>query len=919
AGVLASAPEALVDEVAFVIAHTPVEVLRVASRLGQAGLLLDNARAVGEVAAKVSYARLVEKGDRTTLALARGPGDFVEIPPEDYYFWVVHPRVLFEIPARVDASWWDLSATDRGMTDSDWWKHEPETDIHAPSSKGVFWRRGFLADARFGTSLFDAVKGAPTLREAALALHRFLAHDDKEGAAIMRFGYETQDLQPWLIYAKHYGSCGEHSIVAAAGARTMLIPMSVVGCRGEDHQWNEYLDADLRWHHFDCCGAGNFDQPWNSSEGRNHEGKTVSTITRWRGDDQLSATTTTVFSPEPDYTTNGAGYTDVAPVAVRVADAAGRPLDGALVVVKSLWENRGLVSIWGYTDGTGVARFDLGYEPNGGYSIEAYTPLGAAGVRTFPVVENRAAELRLSVPNRLPPAEPPGTVPVTLLRAELRPPNFVTGRRFRIGSWLADAHGYRGAGSTAVPAEAGPLVKAFYLTPEEYARFEGGFPFSPSAAPDPAAEHWLVVSNRDALYLEATVRLTGLLAPGEDAVPPSVSLDTAEVSGARGTKIVVEGKATDDRRVARLGFAAPAFGGERDVTAGLDPATGRFRFEIDTGAGGPVPAGGYAAAVLARDGRGNEARADFRIVVTPAREFTDQTIRQDDPDDPLARCSWVYGPFDLGAGLPFLVVRTRSLVEGFDMDMHVYRDGNGNGRIDGASERVAQSAGPSAAERVVLLRPAAGTYWVFCQGFKVEGESASLDVEIWPSGSARAVVDLAPVGPVREPPAEISFRVLPFAAGRKVTVNGVEVPGGPVYRLPATAGTVRVEVEGLETREWSFVHDPDPPDLAVLAPEPGEVSGKFTLVAEARDAHGLARVFCRLPGGKEVALAPRAGEGGPEDRFAADLDATDWAAGEHVLTVVAEDRAGHRTERALALRVSREPSAAPDAGGRSTR
>jgi hypothetical protein len=927
ADVLASAPENLVDEVAFVIAHTPTGVLRVMARLGQAGLLLDNARAIGEVAAKVAYARIVEKGDRTTLALARAPDDFVEIAPEDYYFWVVHPRFLFEIPCPVDASWWDLRAADRGLTDSDWWKHEPETDIHAPSPKGVFWRKGFLTDARFGTSLFDAVKGAPTLRDAAIALHGFLANGTKDAAAIMRFGYETQDLQPWLIYAKHYGSCGEHSIVAAAGARTMLIPMSVVGCRGEDHQWNEYLDADLAWHHFDCCGAGNHDQPWGSSEGRDHEGKTVSTVTRWRGDDELSATTTTVFSPEAGYTTGGAGYTDVSPVTVRVEDAAGRPLDGALVVVKSLWESRGLVSIWGYTNGTGAVRFDLGYEPNGGYSIEAYTPLGAAGVRTFPVVENRPAELVLRVPNRLPPEMPRGTAPVEVVRAELRPPNYITGRRFRIGSWLADAHGYRGAGASPVPVDPGALVKGFWLSPEEFARFTDGYPFEPSAAPDLASEHYLVVSNRDALFVEATVRLAALLAPGEDAVAPVVVLDGPEVTAPRGGKLTIEGRATDDRRVARLVFDGAAFGPERDVTAGLDPETGRFCFTIDTGDGGPLPAGAYEAAVVARDGRGNEARAPLRILVTPAREYRDQTIRQDDPDDPLAKCSWVCGPFDLPEGLPFFIVRTKSLVEGFDMDMHVYRDGNGNGRIDGAGERVAQSAGPSAAERVVLLRPAAGTYWIHCQGFRVEGDSASLDVEVWPEGSARAVVDLAPVGPVRELPAEITFRVLPFAAGHKVTVNGVEVTGGLVCRvpwpvapgggtaMPSAEGSVRVEVEGVEVREWSFVHDPDPPEITILSPEAGALpaaaggepgkgepaEGEFEVEVEARDAHGVARVFLRLPGGEEIALRRKSGEGAPPDRYAAKVDATAWPTGEHVLTVIAEDRAGHRAERELRL------------------
>ncbi len=939
AAVLAATPDDLLDEVAFSFANTPVEVVRVMTRLGQADLLLDNARAVAEMAARTAYARLVGKGDRTTIAYARAPGEWVEAPAEVYYHFVVHPRLLFEIPCRIDASWWDVRAAERGLSDSEWWAHEPERDIHEATSRGVFWRRGLVTDARFGRTLSDSVVAAPTLRDAAIAVHRFLAKGSEGGVGLMRFGYETQDLQPWLIYAKYYGSCGEHSIIAAACARTMLVPMSIVACRGEDHQWNEFWDTDGAWHHFDCCGAGNFDQPWGSSEGRQHEAKNVSTVTRWRGDDVLSATTTTVHNP-PDagYTTLGRGYTDVAEVTVRVVDAAGRPVDGALVVVKSHWENRDLVTIWGYTGGSGEVAFDLGYEPNGGYTIEALTPFGAAGVRNFPVVEGVAATLTLTAPGGPPPGlapeptavgegEPDAALSAEIVRAEIRPPNLVTGRRYRIGTWLADTHGYRGTKAGPVEVDPGTLLTALVLSPEEFANYEAGRPFRAerraAVARDgrlgfPAwrdREHYVVLDHRAALFTEAVVKFTadGSRIPDGSAPRLVVDGDRSVSRTERGGRRRLTGKVTDDRRVASLTLDFPGWPAPRDVTDRVDPATGLFEVEIDTGEGGPLPAGEYVATLAARDAHGNETSQEILVWLTPARVFADQTIRQDDKDDPLRRCSWVYGPFDVAEGERFLIVRTKSAAEGFDMDLHLYRDLNGNGRPDGVEERVAQSAGPTANERVLLLRPPAGTYWAYCQGFTVPDGTAPLTVEVYPEGTPRAVVDVSPAGPVVARPAEFTFRLSRWVGGEDIraTLDGAAVElrekegGTKVVPLPPDlapdAPHEVVVTAGGRAHPYRFVVDTRPPSLAVLAPAPGaEAAGKVRVAARAADEAGPVRVVVRGPDGKEAALAPVKDAPG---EYAADLDGAAWAKGDVFLVVIARDAAGHATEAAVRVTV----------------
>jgi hypothetical protein len=96
------------------VARTPPEVLRAMARLGQADVLLENAEAIRDVAARVPYARLVEREDHTTIAYVKEDGELREAPRDVYYWGVVHPRILYEIPCRVDVTWWGTSAKARG-------------------------------------------------------------------------------------------------------------------------------------------------------------------------------------------------------------------------------------------------------------------------------------------------------------------------------------------------------------------------------------------------------------------------------------------------------------------------------------------------------------------------------------------------------------------------------------------------------------------------------------------------------------------------------------------------------------------------------------------------------------------------------------------------------------------------------------
>lgn len=937
---LNKAPAELVDEIAFAIAHTPVEVLRTMFRLGQADLLVDNAKAVYDMAAELDYVSISEKGDHTTLAYKTADDGEIEAPRDIYYWWVVHPRILYEIPLKIDASYWDRSAADRGQTDSKWWKTEPEGDIHDPKGHGVFWRRGLVNDRRFGKSLGECVADAVTLEDALLEIHDFLAHNS-DGTAIMRFGYETQDLQPWQIYAKHYGSCGEHSIIGAACARTMLLPMSVISDRGEDHQWNEYWGTDGKWHHVDFCGKRNIDQPWGSSEGREHQHKTVSAATRWRGDDLLDATTTSVHNPEDGYTTRGTGYTDTAVVTIRVADPSGRPVDGALIIIRSHWENRNMVTLWGYTDGNGAARFDLGYEPNGGYTIEALTPLGSAGVRNFPVEENESYDLRLTTPKDKPafateerftslPAGADGSDLLTakIDRAYLTPPNFITSGRYRIGSWLTEHAGYRGTTQHEVPVDAGDLLELLVFSPEEYARFARGELCAPvirrplSGGGDIAfkaglaADHVVVISNLNALFLHAEITVAPKWSSAPEVKAPKVEwLSMGDgVLVKSGEQVSLRGKVDPVREVGSVLIRCTAW--DRDLTrpAVLDRRTGRFSFELDAGEGGPLPPGPYALTAIAKGIRGQDGvSATLPLTIAPARVFKNQVIRQDDPDDPLAGSSWELGPFVLKEGERFLLIQTKSLTKDLDMDMYLYFDQNGNGHLDGQGEQVAAGTSPTANERIYLQAPKAGTYWLHCRGWQVKGDHALLDVEVYPLGEIRAVVDAAPAGRGKSLPANLTASFRRFAAidqaSVQILLDGVDVthrsevgPGGLTLPLdPAlptdVTHTVSVRAKHAGGREeivtWTFLTDVKAPTLELLAaPESPEPDGTITIEVRAVDEGPRITVTARRAGDQPQSLQPVKDRPGV---FRAKLDTKAWGKGEHFLLITARDAVGNET------------------------
>lgn len=699
------------DEIAFVIANTSPEILRTMSRIGQADIITRNAKTIYEYAPTLPYLKLVEKSDYTTIVYNVGGKD-AELSRDDYYWYVVHPRILFELPMGINCSWWDKSAQDYGMTIEDWWKHEENIYVGKP----VFWREAYKDDKTYGESVIDAAKKSKTYEEA-MANVFWLKGIGKD--RLFTFGYLTNDIYPWQIYKKHYGSCGENSIVFASMARAALLPCYVAIDQGEDHQWNEVWMPD-GWQHLEPSSEKlAWDEPWGSTEGRKHEGKTVSTVVGWRGDDYMFATTTSVHVPESDkdYTKSGKGYTDTADVTFRILDSEDKPVEGGLVIIRSGWNNSNNVTIWGYTDVNGKTKFELGYEPY--YVIDVVTPYGITGLSRFVVKELEKYEVTLKVPgksdNKYPIySEPPNTGTNVLFESvkdEQRPMNFRTSRGYRLGGYLFDNYGHHGPLYFRQPIPATPVTIS---TGSAKYQIGAGKNFGLGA------DQTLTLSN-GSLYTWKTV-VVKINVPVKD-YNLSLNATASKTTVKSGESFEITGKVDHSTPLEKF---ETSWDGKtwKNIPIPEGKWFGEFKMTIETGENGPMSPGDkkliIRCSALSLE-KLLETRVEVPIKVVSTNKFPNQPIFQDGPD-PVADAKWRLVDFTIPEGEKYLLIQTDSKTSNLDLDMFLYLDSNGNGKID-KGEDIANSAGGSAFERILLQEPVKGPYILIIHGYSVPDDS----------------------------------------------------------------------------------------------------------------------------------------------------------------------------------------------------
>ena len=308
------------DELGFVIAHTATKVLKtmVDAPEDKQGVvyspevLLDNVKELYRTASLIPYAKLIEKGDYTTIALRFKDGKWHELPGEMYYWYVVHPRTRYEAPSYY---------------------------------LGRFWREFLFNDKKYGKTVYQAIKDAKDVYDALVKVHQW-------SRAFVEWGEESHDKLPEEPYNANYGSCGEWSILGVALGRTLLIPTRLANDWGEDHVWNEFY-SDGKWHRWDLDFEPKkaldypevYEREWK---------KFVSTVWSIRGDDYIYP-----ISKK---------YTGLARIKIKVMndEAQRNPVAGATVIVLSYWavekgyDKVPLLSIWGVTDENGEVQFELG-------------------------------------------------------------------------------------------------------------------------------------------------------------------------------------------------------------------------------------------------------------------------------------------------------------------------------------------------------------------------------------------------------------------------------------------------------------------------------------------------------------------------------------------------------------------------------
>jgi len=351
---LSETPAELYDEVAFCVGHLPPEILEYMFKREELDILQENAQAIYDIAEQLPFVTLIEEVDYTTVHIQTEAGT-TRLSPKDYYTYVVQPRLQYEIPTRINPSFWKIPANQQGISSEEWIRMSTASPHPYFTEARQFWRPIIVEDKTHGSSVLERVSSCKTAEQAIERMHLFLNTSDAD-AQWMGFGYESNDYQPMVVFAKGYGSCGEYSLLTAAIARTILLPTRIIVNTGEDHQWVEiYLDG--KWHHWDTTMG--YPQGWDNASTYDRGGNTIGMTNAWQGND--------VVSPSPI-------YTDTSQVTIQIRDSAG-PVDGILIALFSYMNGHPNLSQWGYTDGRGQYILYTG-ERKEGYAIRIIHPDG---------------------------------------------------------------------------------------------------------------------------------------------------------------------------------------------------------------------------------------------------------------------------------------------------------------------------------------------------------------------------------------------------------------------------------------------------------------------------------------------------------------------------------------------------------------
>jgi hypothetical protein len=309
ANLILSSEKIFVDEIAFSIAYSSF------GDVPTADLLTDNVKFLYENDKLIQYADIIDldegDGNYYSTIIYRVIEDNIEkefeLPPEIYYWYIVHPEAAGEKPKYVyDSLWRDylFNHNDIGYP----LLKEKISDIQ------YLWNNESYFQMNNRTWKWS-MDNHPTAIEA---VSYWIGKTVNTNALGDRPG------QPNIISHEHNGFCGELQRIAVAALRSVLVPSVAVSNIGEDHVWREFYERG--WHENDNWWAdtgGAVDMPdvytynW---------GKDISGVFAWKGDDSIYEVTHHYIHPEDRCTIN-----------FKVLDSNFKPVDGARVTCMVKW------------------------------------------------------------------------------------------------------------------------------------------------------------------------------------------------------------------------------------------------------------------------------------------------------------------------------------------------------------------------------------------------------------------------------------------------------------------------------------------------------------------------------------------------------------------------------------------------------
>lgn len=398
AAILGAAPQEMVDEIAFSIAHA-----NTASLLNPAAfpeVYRNNTEALYFASRFTPYAEIVDYGLGTpdqwsTVRYRVNESDhwvWYEYPRDVYYWWLVSPKGTDELATFIDPTvaaaghegaksqaqgglFWRWAAFNLASpswpADPGAWGYPKE---EAPpvlrdkiANAAVLWNgTTFTKGAIYndtGWFLRDGDGNVARPWNATDQAVEIVAHWVSSTLPLdaQRGNDGNRPRQPVRIQWEHNGNCGEISDMLWAGLRAALIPARGICGYGGDHCWGEFYERG--WHEIDdwwdasvSIIADNemyhygWNRDWSGLMAVRGDGFGVDVVEGYHH--AWSASRDAAYPPE------SRGLVDRANVTVTVRDADGHPLDGVKVALGDYafygaWTSFG--TQWTFTDAEGTA------------------------------------------------------------------------------------------------------------------------------------------------------------------------------------------------------------------------------------------------------------------------------------------------------------------------------------------------------------------------------------------------------------------------------------------------------------------------------------------------------------------------------------------------------------------------------------